>query len=158
MSHGSKSRKGRKYVPRPRYEQLCVIAEKLSKLPTDFELPNPEHIAQMSAQLHRAVERLKFGKATEQDLLNLQDCVNVSLKLITPENFPEALIPAKAAENALIQLDERKTATGRWVAKLAELEALESFVPIHDAIVSNSAHLEIERATAAVRADLREVA
>jgi len=156
MSHGSKSRKNRRRIPRPRYELICAVAERLSKLPTNFDLPNSEHVDQMSAQLHRAVDRLKFGQADEQDLLNLQDAVNVSLKLITPENFAEALFAAKAAEHALIQLDERKTATGRWVAKLAELDALEAFLPYHDAIVSHSAHVEIERACAAVREDLSD--
>lgn len=148
----------KKHTPRPRAELLIAVAERLAKLPTNFELPDPAHVSQMSAQLHRAVDRLKFGQADDADLLNLQDAVNVSLKLITADNFADALIHVKAAEHALVQLDERKTATGRWVARLAELDALEAFLPYHDAIVGASAHLEIERACVAVREDLSETA
>lgn len=149
-----KPKRNKVHTPRPRAELLAVVAKRLSKLDTNFDLPNPKHIDDMSAQLQRGLNRLKFGQAEELDLLNLQDAANVALKLITDKNFPEALIHAKSAEHALIMIDERKTTTGRWVAKASELEAIEAFLPLHDAIVQNSPHIEIERATAAVQRDL----
>lgn len=148
----------KRYVPRPHHELVFAIASRLAKLPTNFDLPNPAHIERMSKQLQRALEKLKFGKADEIDLLNFQDAVNVALKLITDDNFPEALIHTKAAEHALIMIDERKTVTGHWVAKASELAAIESFLPLHDAIVSNCPHVEIERATRAVQQDLARAA
>ena len=153
MSHGSKPRKKR-HIPRPRHELLFAVASRLAKLPTNFDLPNPAHIDRMSQQLQTALERLKFGKAEELDLLNLQDACNVALKLITDDNFPEAQIHTKAAEHSLVMIDERKTVTGHWVAKASELDAIEAFLPLHDAILANSCHREIETATDAVRRDL----
>lgn len=151
MSHKSKGRKNKRHVPRPHIELVFAVASRLSKMPTNFDLPNVEHIEQMSRQLERGFERLKFGKALETDLSNFQDAVNVALHLITDDNFADALIHTRAAENALTLIDERKTATGNWVARASELSAIEAFLPLHDAIVGNSCHLEIEHATLAVR-------
>jgi hypothetical protein len=137
-----------------RAEMIGKIAKRLNSLSSDFETPDPNHINDMSAQLQRAYDRLRTGQATDDDIHNLVDAVNVCLKLITDERFPEAQIFAKSAEAALIVIDERKTERGRWVAKASELNAIEQFLPIHDAIVQNSAHIEIEQACAAVRKDL----
>lgn len=145
------------HKPRPWRELVTAIATKLVKIETDFMLPNPEHIEQMSTQLDLAVQRLKFGKVQEQDLLNLQDAVNVALKLITDDNFADALIHTRAAEHALVMIDERKTVTGHWVAKASELDAIEAFLPLHDAILANCPHIEIENATKAVKRDLEAV-
>jgi hypothetical protein len=154
MPHSSRPRRQKRHVQRPHAELVFAVASRLAKLPTNFDLPNPEHVNDMSKQLQTALQRLKFGKASDDDLNNLADAVNVALKLITDENFPEARIHTKSAENALILIDERKTVTGHWVARASELDAIEAFLPLHDVIVQNSTHIEIERATAAVRRDL----
>lgn len=149
-----KPKRNKMHKPRPREEIVLAIATRLAKLDTDHDLPNPKHIEIMSNQLESAVQRLKFGKVTHDDLLNLQDAVNVALELITDDNFADALIHTKAAEHALIMIDERKTTTGHWVAKASELDTIKSFLPIHDTILANCPHIEIEQATKAVQLDL----
>lgn len=152
MSNRQKTK--RRHIPRPHIELVAAVARRLVKLETDHQLPDPAHIDDVSCQLQLALDRLQFGRATERDLLNLQDAVNVALKLITDDNFADALIHTRAAENALVLIDERKTTTGHWVAKASELSAIEAFLPLHDAIVANCSHREIENATNAVRRDL----
>jgi hypothetical protein len=144
----------KKHTPRSRGELIYATAMRLAMLPTIYSTPNPAHIDEMSAQLATALQNLKFGRATEKNLLNLQDAVNVALKLITDENFADALIYTRAAEHALTMIDERKTTTGHWVAKASELEAIDAFLPLHDTIIANCPHIEIERATDAVKREL----
>ena len=98
----------------------------------------PSTVEHISIELAAAVHRLQFGGVTTDDLLNLQDAVNVCIKLVTPTNYPQALLHLRAAENALVLIDERKTSTGRWGANSRELDAIKEFLPYHDAMLGSA--------------------
>ena len=134
---------------------IKVAQNRLLGCTTRAEPSTVEHI---SIELAAAVHRLQFGGVTTDDLLNLQDAVNVCIKLVTSTNYPQALLHLRAAENALVLIDERKTSTGRWGANSRELDAIKEFLPYHDAMLGSAPVNEIEDATDAVKHELKAAA
>ncbi|MDP3425524.1 MAG: hypothetical protein Q8S32_17420 [Burkholderiaceae bacterium] len=92
-----------------------------------------EQIDDLGLAVHLAIERLRTGNPIEGDWHTLAAAVNVSMVLCEKGVGAELMPDILTAQDALLRIFDRHTATGRWAFDGPAYKALTRAVEIHEA-------------------------
>lgn len=95
---------------------------------------------------HQALEAVRKGAGTRQDIDMLIDAVNVTEALASLRIGDEWRVEIRAAQDALLELGRRGVETGKFILRGPELTALNLGMEIHDAQLEACTINELERA------------
>jgi hypothetical protein len=143
-------RKRSKYRPRPVLANpVAWVLESMTPV-----AKHGDHLIDLKIKNHGAMTALTQGRATRADMDLLIAMSNMIEALWTFGFGREYTDVMREGREALLEIARRGAATGRFIVRAQEMNALNVFMELHDAQMEAITVGDIERAVALVRREI----
>jgi len=133
---------------RSKYRPKGIILDTISYVVSGFQ-PLAKHkdvLINLQLKNHLALEALRLGQATKEDIDTLISAFNITEALAIQKIGDDYAKEIRKAQDALYECAKRGAGTYRFVAKGVELKAINFLMELHDAQLEASTVKDVESA------------
>jgi len=133
---------------RSKYRPKGIILDTISYVVSGFQplVKHKDVLINLQLKNHLALEALRLGQATKEDIDTLISAFNITEALAIQKIGDDYAKEIKKAQDALYECAKRGAGTYRFVAKGVELKAINFLMELHDAQLEASTVKNVESA------------